>query len=390
MKILIIRNYPSYMDVVNNTYNIQEVGLAKALVRKGHICDIIFWTGKEEKVVEIPVNESGSIKIYYKKGITALKNTIFLGCGKLYESYDILQPCEYNQAQAWILSKRYPHKTCIYHGPYFSAFNKRYNLMCKFFDMFFLKTYIKQKTAFLVKSTLAKEFLVSKGIAAKDVSVTGVGIDTQMLSSTESMDFSYIANDMKEHTGYTKFLYIGQFEERRNIFFILDVFGNIKKHKKDVRLYLIGKGKDDYVNSVLEYAQKLNLMEYIVWEKKVEQKKLSTIYSQADIFLLPTQYEIFGMVLLEAMYYENIVITTKNGGSSTLFNNENGIIMNEFNVNSWTSCILELISNNEKMNKIKKQASKTISGQYTWDTLASKFENQYLEKIMRLREFDKC
>ena len=51
MKILIIRNYPSYMDVEKNTYNIQEVGLAKALVRKGNICDIVFWTDKEEKEV---------------------------------------------------------------------------------------------------------------------------------------------------------------------------------------------------------------------------------------------------------------------------------------------------------------------------------------------------
>lgn len=52
MKILIIRNFPSYMSVKNNTYNIQEVGLAKALVRKGHICDIVFWTDKEEEIVK--------------------------------------------------------------------------------------------------------------------------------------------------------------------------------------------------------------------------------------------------------------------------------------------------------------------------------------------------
>lgn len=57
MKILIIRNFPSYMAVKNNTYNIQEVGLAKALVRKGNTCDIVFWTDKEEEIVEIPVDE---------------------------------------------------------------------------------------------------------------------------------------------------------------------------------------------------------------------------------------------------------------------------------------------------------------------------------------------
>lgn len=33
------------MDVERNTYNIQEVGLAKALVRKGHVCDIVIKGG---------------------------------------------------------------------------------------------------------------------------------------------------------------------------------------------------------------------------------------------------------------------------------------------------------------------------------------------------------
>ena len=44
------------MAVKNNTYNIQEVGLAKALVRKGHFCDIIFWTDKAEETVDVPVD----------------------------------------------------------------------------------------------------------------------------------------------------------------------------------------------------------------------------------------------------------------------------------------------------------------------------------------------
>ena len=68
MRILIIRNFPSYMDVENNTYNIQEVGLAKALVRKGHICDIIFWTDKEEKDVVLLVDNKWSVHVFYRKG----------------------------------------------------------------------------------------------------------------------------------------------------------------------------------------------------------------------------------------------------------------------------------------------------------------------------------
>ncbi len=50
MNVLIIRNYPSYMNIRNNTYNIQEVGLAKALVRRGHVCDIVLWSENNETV----------------------------------------------------------------------------------------------------------------------------------------------------------------------------------------------------------------------------------------------------------------------------------------------------------------------------------------------------
>lgn len=119
MKILIIRNYPSYMDVEKNTYNIQEVGLAKALVRKGNVCDIVFWTDKDEKEVAIPVDDRGKVTVFYKHGKTALKNTVYSGCDELFAQYDVLQTAEYNQMQSWILAKKYPEKHIVYHGPYY-------------------------------------------------------------------------------------------------------------------------------------------------------------------------------------------------------------------------------------------------------------------------------
>ena len=142
MKILIVRNYPSYMDVEKNTYNIQEVGLAKALVRKGNICDIVFWTDKEEKEVGLSVDNVGKVTVFYRHGKTALKNTIYTECDNLFARYDVLQTAEYNQMQSWILAKKYPSKHIIYHGPYYASFNKRYNLMCSVFDKLFLKRYL--------------------------------------------------------------------------------------------------------------------------------------------------------------------------------------------------------------------------------------------------------
>ena len=97
MKILIIRNYPNYMDVTCNTYNIQEVGLAKALIRKGHQCDIVFWTEREEIDKTIEFDDGLSYTIYYRRGINVLKNAIYIGIDELIKKYDIIQVAEYNQ-----------------------------------------------------------------------------------------------------------------------------------------------------------------------------------------------------------------------------------------------------------------------------------------------------
>lgn len=375
MKILIIRNYPSYMAVKNNTYNIQEVGLAKALVRQGHVCDIVFWTEFQEETVTIPVDDMGVIHVFYKHGKTMLKNTIFTACKTLFEQYDILQPCEYNQMQAWILAKQYPKKTVIYHGPYYSPFNKRYNLMCRIFDVFFLQRYIKLGTRFLVKSELAKEFLVNKGIKAENIKVVGVGIDAQMLSAPNENCKKSLFRVMKNDDASIKLLYIGRFEERRNIPLIVDIFKMILVKRPNTSLYMIGTGDTEYLKRIRNYMEK-GVRDKIIWQDRMEQKYLSAIYEQADFFLLPTEYDIFGMVLLEAMYYKNVVLTTQNGGSNTMIQNgKNGFIFDNKDAERWANLILNLKENEKK--EIQERANKTVAEKFTWDRLATGFIEQY-------------
>ena len=377
MKILIIRNYPSYMDVERNTYNIQEVGLAKALIRKGEKCDIVFWTDKEEKVITLPVGEYGCITVFYKNGKTLLKNTIYKNCDDLFKQYDILQTAEYNQIESWILANKYPNKVIVYHGPYFATFNKRYNLMCTFFDFVFLKRYLKLNTKFITKSMLAKKFLETKGIKEHNIATVGVGMDAQMLSNERHECYEPIYLSMK-HDDSIKLLYIGRFEKRRNVTFIMDILSAILKNYENVTLYMIGVGKREYLAKCWKYADMLNVQQHIVYQEQIEQKYLSSIYELSDFFILPTEYEIFGMVLLEAMYYKNIVITTYNGGSDTLIRDEeNGFIIDRLEKSEWAGKICSLIQDKTKADQVKNNAHETIANLYTWDKLADAFIKNY-------------
>ena len=76
MKILIVRTFPDILNL--ESYNVQEIGLAKALCLKGHHCDIVLYHGKnKDKVQEYRFENQGKeyhFIIYWLKGIGFLKN----------------------------------------------------------------------------------------------------------------------------------------------------------------------------------------------------------------------------------------------------------------------------------------------------------------------------
>ena len=73
MKILIIRNFPNYMDVRKATYNIQELGLALALSRRNHRVGLILWTDKEEEDL-LYRDDTAEVMVYYRRATVFLKN----------------------------------------------------------------------------------------------------------------------------------------------------------------------------------------------------------------------------------------------------------------------------------------------------------------------------
>ena len=164
-KILIIRTYPSILDPEG--YNIQEIGLAKALVRAGFVCDVVLYNGcNPDEIREIPVSgtKASVVKVYMRHGFGILKNGFFPGLKSLVKDYDILQVHEYDQITSWKYYACYKDKpVIIYHGPYYDDFNKGYNLKCKIFDRTFLKIKSGKSVLCFTKSKAAASFLKGKG-----------------------------------------------------------------------------------------------------------------------------------------------------------------------------------------------------------------------------------
>lgn len=369
MKILIIRLFP--YEINFNSYNIQEIGLAKALIKKGNQCDIVFYTKGKERKEKIEVIKGKYITIFWMRGINFFKNGLY---GKklinLAENYDIVQSSEYDQIYNLKLNRKLGDKLVIYHGPYYSKFNKGYNFKCKLFDILILLTNNKYKqTQFITKSILAEKFLEKKGY--KNVIPIGVGLDIEKIEDTGKKveKLEWIEN---LNSKYKYLLYIGKIEKRRNIKFLIDVLKNSIKVDNTIRLILVGNGNQKYIDKILNYAREEKVLPYIIYKKSIKQENIKDLYSKCDFFLLPTSYDIFGMVLLEAMYFGLSVVTTLNGGSSMLIKNYVNGFIEDMNVNNWIKVI-----NTEKVAKIGNNARQIIRDQFTWDVLSEKFINIY-------------
>lgn len=380
MKILIVRNVPNYVELRHSMYNIQEIGLAKALSRKGHICDLVFFGGKHEEIVQLDYNDGIHIKVHYLKGFSFLKNGIYMGIDKLINQYDVIQAGGYDQLETWLLARKYSNKMVVYNGTYFSALNYRYNKKCKIIDCIFVPRYIKKGTFFVTKNMLSARFLNEKGM--NNIYPIGVGLDDEQLKSCFEADTD-ISRRLSALKAENKLLlYIGRIEPRRNITFLLEVFAKVQQKEKKVKLVIIGTGEKDYIDYCFSKAKELGIEENIEYFEKIEQKYVNNIYKQCDLFLLPTLYEIFGMVLLEAMYFGLPVVTSNNGGSDMLITNEiNGFVIEKFDENQWAEKVLNLIQDRELCISVGEKAKQYITSNFTWDVLAEKFIKIYMKRI---------
>ena len=375
MKILIVRTFPDFLDPAK--YNVQEIGLAKALTKAGHEVGIVLYNGKnKDKICEMPVgckNGIKKIKIYYLYGFNFFKNGIFPSLKKVIEQYDIIQVHEYDQIASWMCYTWSKKPVVVYHGPYYDSFNKGYNLKCKVFDHTFLKIKQKRNVLCLTKSRAAADFLRDKGF--RRVMPVGVGLDIENLTQEISSE-----EQKKEGRKPYRLLYIGKLEERRNLFFLLEVFRGLLQKEDAFELTVIGNGEKAYKEAFLQKVEDLIGEKKLQYIEKISQKEIGDYYRKADLMVFPSRYEIFGMVLLEALYYNLPIASSDNGGADMLIRNEeNGLIISQFDCKIWVERIYDLLSNLEKYDRILTNLRNEDKRKITWDGIADIMIQKYRE-----------
>lgn len=167
----------------------------------------------------------------------------------------------------------------------------------------------------------------------------------------------------------TTVLYAGRFVESKGIYDLIDA---VTELTIDCHLSLVG-GRGNY-DEVIKYIRESGISEYVSVHGTVPHDKIPQYYATCDIFCLPSYYESFGMVNLEAMASGRPVITTDvEGITEYATDGENALLVTPGNVNELRNSISRLVEDLEYRSRLG-QNGRQCAQQFTWDKQVEKLE----------------
>lgn len=234
-----------------------------------------------------------------------------------------------------------------------------------------MKIFKKQNISIYKKCNkiMAKTPSIIKELENNDVYgslLSPVGLDFDIMHQEFEKESSIL---LRKELGYSKkdkiVLFIGRLEEQKNPLLAIEILSNILLKDKSFKMIMIGSG--NLKNKVLE---KINdgLIERINFIEKINNDEIWKYYRISDCFINLNKDEIFGMAILEAMYYKCPVIAVKAPGPNYIISNRDvGVLVDNIDKEKITEIILD---ENKKLEYVKEKSNKYIKYHFSWSICA--------------------
>lgn len=216
----------------------------------------------------------------------------------------------------------------------------------------FRRLFIKNADTYLTYGTRAKEFLIHYGARPKRIVVGCNTVDIDYFIK-ESSQLASRKEEIKKEKGYPSkvILFSGQLIPRKNLNVLLEAFKGIDKD--DVGLIVLGDGP--LKNKYLEWCQK-NQLKNVFFEGFRPIEELPKYYTAADILVMPSLREVWGVVVNEAMACGLPVVVSSRAGVAPDLVKEggNGYIFDPRDSQRLKEILEELLNNDSLRNEMGK------------------------------------
>lgn len=206
-------------------------------------------------------------------------------------------------------------------------------------------------------SNVIKEHIAK--IIDKPVSVIPFGIDIQ--------DFSPKKVDSLFEPGTFVIGCIKSLESLYKIDVLIRAFALSQQQHPELRLMIIGEGSQE--SKLKQLCTELKIKDKVVFTGRIPFHEISRYYNMLNIFVNISEYESFGVSVIEAMACALPVIVSNVGGLNEIVENESiGIKVNVNDIEATSNAINQLFSDPQALKKMGEEARKHVVSRYNWES----------------------
>jgi D-inositol-3-phosphate glycosyltransferase len=177
-------------------------------------------------------------------------------------------------------------------------------------------------------------------------------------------------------------LFVGRFAPLKGIDRLMEAMCHLQHHQR-LRLIIVGGDGSDTpeFQGLQKLALNLGIQEGVTFVGRIEQDNLPAYYSAADVLVVPSYYESFGLVALEALASGTPVVATKVGAmESILTEGTTGQVVSNGSPRLLAKSIEKFISGSNGLSAHEVRASVL---RFSWANVASAMIDQYAA-VLRL------
>lgn len=200
-------------------------------------------------------------------------------------------------------------------------------------------------------------------------------VDTHVYQRSSNPEVERYIRPNNEHI----LLHVSNFRPVKRVQDCVRILAEVRK-KADARLVLVGDGPDRSETERL--CRELDVADHVIFLGK--QSALPDILSAADLFLLPSQQESFGLSALEAMSCSVPVIGTNIGGiGEVVEHGETGYLAELGDVQRMARYALDLLTNPKKLQHFRTSARRRAVEEFDISLIVPRYEALYQRAVQQ-------
>ncbi len=179
-------------------------------------------------------------------------------------------------------------------------------------------------------------------------------------------------------------LYVGRFDPRKGIETLVRACGELQaRNKGNLRLVIAGGSDPERADGrererIERIVQEVGLTDQTLFTGRIGHDLLPLYYTAADACVIPSHYEPFGLVAIEAMACGTPVVASNVGGLKfTVVPEETGLLVPPQDTAAFASAIDRILAHEQWAQKLRIQASVRVRQNFSWTGVAIQLSELY-------------